>query len=62
MIDPIFLSSFEKFHDQVLGILEDTPESVSVVEDEITDLETKLERVNKKRKVKTFQVVIDEVT
>lgn len=60
-IDPAFLRTFEAFRDKLLDIVEDTPESCSVAENQIDTLGTKLEQVNNKRKVKTFEAVIDNV-
>jgi len=58
-IDPAFMKSFEKFRHQVLCIVDDTPGACSIVDGEIVHLETKLERVNQKKQVKTFETVAD---
>ena len=60
-IDPSFIASFEKFRSKVLCIVEDSPESCNIVEQEIDSLETKLERVKKKKKVKKFHTITDSI-
>lgn len=60
-IDPAFLASFERFRTQVLDIVEDAPESTQVVQWEIQTLETKLERVNKKKQLETFDIITDTI-
>ncbi len=60
-IDPAFLESFEKFRNQVLGIVEETPSSTDMVQGEIQTLETKLQRVNSKRKIQTFETITENI-
>lgn|GEM_PF-5516272 len=60
-IDPAFLSNFENFRCQVLEIVEENPESCGIVNEEVDALETKLQRVNRKKSVQTFEVVTDNI-
>lgn len=60
-IDPAFLASFENFRTQVLSIVDEAPEETDVIEEEIGELETKLQRVNKKRSIKTFEIITEQI-
>lgn len=37
-VDPVFLQSFEVFHDKLMGIVDENPEEIDMIADEIESL------------------------
>lgn len=51
-IDPAFMLSFDVFRDKILGIVDDYPESESLVWEELEELQEQLESSQRKHDMK----------
>jgi len=60
-IAPEFLESFENFHTKVMEIFEETPEAYNIVEKEVTNLETNLERMKGKKNIRIWGIIADNI-
>jgi hypothetical protein len=57
-IDPAFLASFDSFHDRILDIMEENPESEEVISDEISELDMQLQNSNKAHNMKKAAIIV----
>ena len=57
-IDPAFLKSFSEFHERILWIVDENPESEEMVWKELEDLENTLSETNKKYNLKRAAHII----
>ncbi len=58
-IDPAFLQSFEIFHDKLMWIVEEHPESTEIITDELVELNTNIQHTQRKHNMKKAAAIID---
>ena len=58
-IDPAFMQSFEAFHDKIMNIVEDNPEAEGMLSEELSVLENKLDRTNRRHNLRKAEAIID---
>lgn len=58
-VDPEFLASFEAFHDRILDIVEDNPESEEMVGEELWGLDMKVKNSKRTHDMKKAAAVIE---
>ena len=58
-IDPAFMQSFEAFHDRIIGIVEDNPDAVDMVSEELDELDIKLHSAKRTHNLKKAATVIE---
>lgn len=61
-VDPAFLASFDFFRDQVLTIVEETPEAHDMVEGEIEELHQTLQRRQRVHNLKKSALIIEKIS
>jgi len=57
-IDPAFMQSFVSFHDKIMGIVNENPESSDMVMQEVDELTKHIERTKWKYELKKAEVII----
>lgn len=58
-IDPAFMQSFAWFHDKIMNIVDENPESTNMVLEEVDELAKKVERSHRVHELKKAQVIIE---
>ena len=58
-VDPAFMQSFSAFHDKIMDIVDENPESWDIVLEEIDQLSNELERTHRVHELKKAQSIID---
>lgn len=58
-IDPAFMQSFEAFHDKIMNIVDENPEAEDMLTEELSGLEDKLERSNRRHNLRKAESIID---
>jgi len=58
-IDPAFMQSFGGFHDKIMEIVEENPDSLDIVSEEIEDLTQGVDRSYRVHQLKKAQAVIE---
>lgn len=57
-IHPAFQESFEKFHEKIMGIVEQDPQAESFIWEELESLESQLQESNRKHDLKKAASII----
>ncbi len=58
-IDPAFMHSFEAFHDRIIDIVDENPEAIDVVSEELDDLGMKLHKSQRKHNLQKAATIIN---
>lgn len=58
-IDPAFLKSFEEFHDKIMSIVDEDPESSDMVSEELDILDIKLQNTQRRHNLKKAASIIE---
>lgn len=58
-VDPAFMQSFAAFHDKIMDIVDENPESWDIVLEEVDQLSNELERTHRVHELKKAQSIID---
>jgi len=58
-IDPAFMQSFVWFHDKIMEIVEENPDALDIVSDEMEDLNQNVERTHRTHELKKAQAIIE---
>lgn len=58
-VAPEFLQSFEAFHDRIIDIVGENPDSSDMVSEEISELDTKLQNSKRVHDMKKASKIID---
>lgn len=57
-VDPAFMQSFSEFHDKLMNIVDENPESSDIVMEEVDELSKEVERTHRVHELKKAQAVI----
>jgi len=58
-VDPAFMQSFANFHNKIMNIVEENPESSDIVLEEVDDLTREIERTHRVHELKKAQAIIE---
>ena len=58
-IDPVFAQSFYEFRQKLLGIIDEFPEETTMIDEELQELDTKLETRKRVHNLKKATIISD---
>ncbi len=58
-VDPAFMQSFVNFHDKIMDIVDENPDSAEIALEEVNELTKEVERTHRVHELKKAQAIIE---